>query len=253
MPFTFAHAAVILPFEYLKKNKLSLTGLIAGSIVPDFEYFIKMKGDREYGHSVFGLFWFDLPLALILAFVFHVLIRNPLLNNLPSFLQRRFIKEKDFNWPLWLKQYWLRICLSIIVGAASHLLLDSFTNQNGYFVKAIPFLQQSYRTDYTALYYNNILSYVLSIAGCLVMLFAILQLPADQRAKINKPQMLYWLLALLFTILITFIKTNAIDNERMKQYWYLYIASYVIIAVAAFLLSIVFTSLLFTLKEKVTR
>ncbi|WP_240482010.1 DUF4184 family protein [Flavobacterium psychrophilum] len=39
MPFTFSHPAIILPLRYLPRQWFSLTGLIIGSLTPDFEYF----------------------------------------------------------------------------------------------------------------------------------------------------------------------------------------------------------------------
>ena len=48
MPFTFSHPAIVLPFS---KKWFSLTALVTGSIIPDFEYFFKMKGHSDYGHN----------------------------------------------------------------------------------------------------------------------------------------------------------------------------------------------------------
>lgn len=41
MPFTFSHPAIILPLSYLPKKWFSLTGLIIGSLIPDFEYLLE--------------------------------------------------------------------------------------------------------------------------------------------------------------------------------------------------------------------
>ncbi|WP_262496247.1 DUF4184 family protein [Flavobacterium piscis] len=46
MPFTFSHPAIILPLKYLPKNWISLTGLIIGSLTPDFEYFYSNEGSE---------------------------------------------------------------------------------------------------------------------------------------------------------------------------------------------------------------
>ncbi|MEB0248571.1 DUF4184 family protein, partial [Mucilaginibacter sp. 5B2] len=61
MPFTISHPAVILPLNYLPKRFISLTALVVGSLTPDFEYFIRMKVQSDYSHTLPGLFWFDLP------------------------------------------------------------------------------------------------------------------------------------------------------------------------------------------------
>lgn len=98
MPFTFSHPAIVLPLTYLPKKWFSLTGLIIGSITPDFEYFIRMKVQRDYSHTLSGLFWFNLPLGILLAFIFHGIVRNSLIENLPLFLKSRFSNFTRFNW-----------------------------------------------------------------------------------------------------------------------------------------------------------
>ena len=36
-------------------------------MVPDFEYFIRMNVKGIYGHTFWGLFYFDIPVALLIA------------------------------------------------------------------------------------------------------------------------------------------------------------------------------------------
>lgn len=81
MPFTFAHPAIILPLPFLNKRWFSLTGLIIGSMIPDFEYFIRMRIQSIYSHTLAGIFWFDLPLALLISFIFHNKVKNLLFQN----------------------------------------------------------------------------------------------------------------------------------------------------------------------------
>jgi hypothetical protein len=93
MPFTFSHPAIVIPLA-AKKIRLSATGLIVGSMAPDFEYFIRMKNVSRYSHTAMGLFWFDLPLALLLCFIYHLIVRNSLFDNLPAFLKERLMVYK---------------------------------------------------------------------------------------------------------------------------------------------------------------
>src|SRR3954471_24024851 len=101
MPFTFSHAAAILPFRLFAKHKTSLTGLVAGSMAPDFEYFIKMKGYSEFGHSWSGIIWFCIPVSICASFIYHYLVRDAFIYNLPVFIRKRVINLKVENW----KQY----------------------------------------------------------------------------------------------------------------------------------------------------
>ena len=81
MPFTFSHPAIILPLNYLSKKWFSITGLVIGSLSPDFEYFIRMKIESNYSHTFWGIFYFDLPLGIMLTFIFHNIVKNELFEN----------------------------------------------------------------------------------------------------------------------------------------------------------------------------
>src|SRR5215211_4739576 len=98
MPFTFSHPAAILPLHYFLKKRASITGLIAGSLVPDFEYFVRIYHKSYYSHSWAGLFWMDLPAGLALCFLFHQLIRRPLFANAPLLLKKKMAPYQHFAW-----------------------------------------------------------------------------------------------------------------------------------------------------------
>lgn len=90
MPFTISHPAIVLPLTFLPRQWFSLTGLVIGSLTPDFEYFLRMRIKSNYSHTLDGLFWFDLPLGLLLAFLFHNVVRDSLFDNLPISLKSIF-------------------------------------------------------------------------------------------------------------------------------------------------------------------
>src|SRR6218665_923701 len=98
MPFTFSHPAAVLPLHYLPKRWFSMTGLVIGSMAPDFVYFLRMNVYSPFSHTIKGLFCFDLPLSLMLAIIFHVFVRNGLIDHLPLFLTRRLLIFKTFDW-----------------------------------------------------------------------------------------------------------------------------------------------------------
>ncbi|MFN5774209.1 DUF4184 family protein, partial [Flavobacterium sp.] len=98
MPFTFSHPAIVLPLTFLPRQWFSLTGLVIGSLTPDFEYFLRMRIESNYSHTIDGLFWFDLSLGLLLAFLFHNIVRDSLFDNLPIFLKSRFSAFRQFDW-----------------------------------------------------------------------------------------------------------------------------------------------------------
>ena len=141
MPFTLSHPAIVLPATYLPKKYYSLSGLIIGSMTPDFEYFIRMRDYSKYSHTLAGIFWFDVPLGLALIFIFHNVVRNTLIEYLPFSLNVRFSVFEKFNWNSYFIKNIVVVLVSLLVGIASHLFWDSFTHRGGYFAEAIPVLR----------------------------------------------------------------------------------------------------------------
>jgi hypothetical protein len=142
MPFTFAHPLYAAPLKLLKPQYISLTGIILGSMAPDFEYFIALEPFRRIGHSNEGLFLLAIPLSLLLAFIFHNLIKIPLTDNLPALFN---LDEKAHGiiqeWKLDNIRSWIVFIVSVMIGFYSHVLLDAFTHKSGLFVTRSTFLQ----------------------------------------------------------------------------------------------------------------
>lgn len=202
MPLTFAHPAIVLPLNYLPKRWFSLTGLIVGSVTPDFEYFISMKVYSIYSHSWFGLIWFDLPLAFLLTFVYHNTVRDMFISNLPRFLCGRLSIYKGFNWNSYAKKNLPVVLISIFIGAASHLFWDSFTHQNGYFVVAF---NMTNPVNVLGLYLPKykVVQHMSTLVGGIVILIATLKLKKTSGQSQNNI-LRYWLMvtAVVLAILV---------------------------------------------------
>jgi hypothetical protein len=143
MPFTFSHTAIVLPLKFLPKKWFSLTALVIGSLTPDFEYFIRIKVQSNFSHTFLGVFWFDLPFGILLAFLFHNIVRNSLFENLPLPLRSRLIGFNKFNWNRNFISHWHIASISFLLGAFSHIFWDSFTHDHGHFVEIIPELSRT--------------------------------------------------------------------------------------------------------------
>ncbi len=203
MPFTLAHPAIVIPLK-LTGLKLSMTGLIIGSITPDFEFFIQMKEVENIGHKWYGIFLFDLPVALLLAFLFHNVLRCSLLSNLPNIYRKRLIHLKEFNWNRYAKKNIKTVVLSIFIGVLSHLLWDSFTHYDGFFVELIPALSN----EIALLKYNLpvyfLLQILFSVLGMIALHFQLLRLPIIAEGPEYKINYSYWMFfALLFLAIIS--------------------------------------------------
>lgn len=202
MPLTFAHPAIILPLRYLPKRWVSLTGLVIGSMVPDFEYFMRMRVKSIYSHTLFGLFWFDLPLGLISVLIYRLLIKDKLIDHLPETFSRRFSAYKGDSASELSFAVIAIVCLSVIIGAASHLIWDGFTHPHGYFVVAMPALSAIVRLGSQQVYVYKLMQHSSTLIGLAVIVAGILLLPersSTKTAHITK----YWLTIALVSILTT--------------------------------------------------
>lgn len=234
MPFTFCHPAIVLPLNRIKG--LSLTGLIAGSIAPDFEYFIRMSDKRVYTHTWSGFLWIDTPLALLLTFLFHNVVRNPLIHNAPIDFQRRLNQYTDFNWNFYFKKHWLIVIACLIIGIISHLAWDGFTHENGYFVKYLPLLTAAIPVGTFRIEVHMLLQVASSIVGGLIIFYALWQLPSDPKTGVNKNYFSFWKNVALLTIGIFIVRLFfGISHE---------IEDVAIPAISAFLIALVLMAFL---------
>jgi hypothetical protein len=202
MPFTFSHPAAILPLTYLPKRWTSISGLVIGSLAPDFEYFLRMRVYSSYSHTWTGILWFDLPLAIILAFTFHLHVRNSLIDNLPSFLAKRFLVFKDFNWTQHFKDNFFVVIVSVLFGVATHIIWDNFTHEHGLFVQTYDGLQNTFNVAGHSIVTYKLLQHSSTIVGGLIILYALFQLPIDNNFQRQKSIFRFWFLVGVITFVV---------------------------------------------------
>jgi len=202
MPFTPAHPAIILPF--IRSRYFSATGLIVGSLSPDFEYFFKMGVDSIYSHTRAGLLYFDLPVTIVLSFIFHQVVKNNLISNMPVFIQKRFQDTLNLNFLNYLKKNWLIFLISAALGAASHIFWDSFTHNNRFFVRMF---SEIYSTTYVPFDGANYpLFYVLQQISTALGLIIVTVYIAVKKPIVTEqlviPKIRYWLLVFAIAIVV---------------------------------------------------
>ncbi len=140
MPFTFSHPAIILPLQKASPKYFNFTALVIGSLAPDLPYFLSLSY-TDYGHHLPGLMALGLPLTLIFSWLFHNLIKIPLISNLPKFIQTKLPINSLKPFQLRDSKDWLVFAYSAILGIFSHIFWDGFTHVDGFFVERISFLQ----------------------------------------------------------------------------------------------------------------
>lgn len=208
MPFTFSHPALILPLRWLPRRWFSFTGLIIGSIIPDFEYFIRIKIHSAYSHTLRGLFWFDLPLGLLVAFIFYRVVVPVSIDNLPFFFKSRLYSLKNFDWTTYFKSNWFFVITSLLLGAGSHLLWDSFTHEHGYFVRNFSSLNRELLLAGMEVPVFKLFQHLSTLLGGVIIVVFFCRLPIDSQIK-RSIDLKYWILFILIAIIIFTLRIKA--------------------------------------------
>lgn len=217
MPFTLAHPAIVLPLKYLPKKWISMTALIVGSVMPDFEAFIRMHGAKSLTHSWPGFFMFGLPLGILITFVFHNIVRDPLIANLPSFLRRRFSTFTNFNWNKRFSSNWPVVILSMVIGGASHFFWDGFSHFDGWVINRFPRLKGNIYFFQRELEIPYLIQYINSLLGIVILIVFILILPREKKTNPQGNFIKFWGVVILVALIIfipriIYMPQNIIDD-----------------------------------------
>jgi hypothetical protein len=147
VPFTGSHPLAVLPLvHYRRRLRLDATALVVAAMAPDLQYFARgyMSGDK-LGHEWIGLLLWCLPITLAVAFVWHAVVKWPLVMIAPRTLAARLVPHAAHRWPAppGLRAptaIGLSVCVSAILGAVTHLLWDACTHADGFVVVRVPAL-----------------------------------------------------------------------------------------------------------------
>jgi Domain of unknown function (DUF4184) len=212
VPLTFSHPAIILPAKYLPERSVSMTGLIVGSITPDFEYFVRLREVSTYTHTWLGMFYLDLPFGLLLTFIYHYIVRDLFICNIPGFFRKRFSPYTNFNWGKYFKKHFLIVIICLLIGIASHLFWDSFTHLDGYFVRIIPVLRENTYILGVWMPFARVLQTISTIVGAAIILFAIMRMPIVVKYAAPNEALNYWFIILGMGVVMICI----------RMVWYIY-------------------------------
>ena len=140
MPWTFAHPAVVIPLRRFCPAQFNLAGLVIGALTPDFGFYVGLFSLATHAHTLLGSFLVCLPTGLVLLACFY-LVRRPIWHLLPQ--PHRALLEPLASGPVPVRPGALvRAALSIVIGAWSHIVWDSFTHRFGWVVVEYPVLQE---------------------------------------------------------------------------------------------------------------
>lgn len=249
MPFTTAHIVAIIPFKKYTPNPLSISGLVIGSMVPDFEYFIRMTLFGHYGHTIGGIFFFDLPIGLILYLIFHAIVRESTIVHLPNYFYFRVGSAESFAWKPYFKKYFFRIIISIFIGIFTHFLWDGFTHDEEYFfAKYMTILLHKINVFGHLIPLHFVLQMLSTLIGMIILFWYIHKLPEKPKNQIKTDKQIinFWILVLLLAIIIGVVRWSiGMPNEKI-------IGQIIVVSVSASLLSLIIISF-FSSKKILTK
>ncbi|WP_265333522.1 DUF4184 family protein [Paenibacillus guangzhouensis] len=208
------------PLKSIKPKYFSLTGLILGSMAPDFEYFIMLEPYSWIGHSMAGLFFEALPLCTLLALIFHYIVKDVLAIHLPAIWQ---LDQRAYQirgaWNLRGPRAWLIFLGSVALGFATHVLIDAFTHVSGYFVVRYAILREAVVWNIPV---YKILQHSLSLLGLIVIGYVILtnlfrsnpnNSPVAPCAT-KKQKLQYWSIVIAIALAVTCIKLLLTSSQN---------------------------------------
>ncbi len=166
MPFTLSHAAAALPF---RRFKPVWPALVVGTFAPDLQYFIWISDEDRTGHHFPQAVLYTLPLALLVLWVFEWCAKGPVIELLPSGLQRRLQDKVE---PLSFKGWgqFGSIVLWIAVGIATHVIWDQFTHSHTWINAHLSVLRYTVPVPFhTPVLLPKILQHASTILGIVVV------------------------------------------------------------------------------------
>lgn len=198
MPFTLSHPAIILPFNKFLKKYLYVSAIVIGSMAPDFEYFIRLRPVSQIGHTVLGIFIFDLPLVLLVWFIWEKLVKTALVRNLPHPFDVRYSRYASDTHSISSAKNLIIFIVSALVGIFSHFFWDFFTHFSPLLQAILPTLLNA--TAFGMPVYR-ILQQISTVVGLLVVIGYLLSYKdvSNDQALSAKNKFFFWLWFILST------------------------------------------------------
>ena len=163
MPFTVSHAAAVLPMG----RRLSASALVIGAMLPDVPLYLPSPFGLVLSHTVVGALTVNLLMGLLLFVIWHGFFARPADWFAPSAIRRRLTPAQQpglrrrLNSPARIAV----VLLSLIVGQATHLLLDQFTHSGTLVTANVAFL----RADIAGVPVPDVAQVALSVVGLVLM------------------------------------------------------------------------------------
>jgi Domain of unknown function (DUF4184) len=143
--------------------------MVVGCLSPDFEYFLRLAPQGSFGHTWLGVLVADLPLSLLVLWLYQSYLRAGLYAVAPGLFPFREAERKAEPVARGLMQ-WVIVVASILLGAATHIVWDSFTHKHSWPYDHIAFLRVHVPLTIWRADICNVLQVASSVAGMVVLL-----------------------------------------------------------------------------------
>lgn len=151
----------------MRRSRLVFSAVIAGTMAPDFEYFVRLSPGGGWGHTIPGAFCLSLPLGLIVLWLFHRFVRLPIVALLPKSVECRLGPHLQ---PFRFRGRFLLIVASMLAGIATHIVWDSITHSHMWLYHHWNFLHVYVQIPLLGrIRMYKFLQYVSSVAGLLFL------------------------------------------------------------------------------------
>ena len=140
MPITFSHPAAVVP---LLGVGLVPSALVIGSITPDLPYYLPGPLTSARTHAASGIVTFDLVLGLLAFLVWHVLLAPTAVALAPAALRERLAPGLPVPAREYVRRWWL-VLVSLAIGAATHVVWDSFSHPGRWGTDRIGWLREEH-------------------------------------------------------------------------------------------------------------
>lgn len=214
MAFTLAHPAAVINFTKKNKSYINNAAMILGTMAPDFEYFIHFKPMGVISHSIKGFLLINLPLVILLYLIFYKFIKNDLISNLPRRINQHLYALYNDKIKLISFKEFIIFSYSSFIGMTTHVVWDSFTHKNGFFVNKIDVLSNTILNIpiYKYLQHGSTILGFMIIIGYTLKLEKVEVYNYDIDEKIK-----YWLQVLLVSMLIFFAVLKIKQNFSIGE------------------------------------
>jgi len=164
MPFTVSHAAAVLP---MGGRRLSASALVIGAMLPDAPLYLPTPFGLAMSHTVMGALTVNLMAGFVLFVIWHGFFARPADWFAPSAIRRRLTpaQQPGLRRRLNSSARISIVLLSLIVGQATHLLLDQFTHTGTLVTANVAF----FRADIAGVPVPDLAQVALSVVGLMLM------------------------------------------------------------------------------------